>query len=276
MLNRHSRPRAANPAVSACRSRQRGVTLMEALISLALSTIVITAMVILMGNSMGTTNRITQMAQLNDELRNVMSMLTRDVRRANYSATSILCYGNPYCGVQELTRQEGGDTPLGDHMIIAAGCVIFQLDRPVDVNDDGVLDIDGNATNDSKGGFRLVDDDGVGVIQMWANTAATVPACGDDVDAAGWIAVTDPNIVDIVEFTIDDDLSIEKSIFQDDGESEYTQRQRYLRLAIEGELVLEQRMGWAADADEQMIRRRIQDDITVRNDYLWPPEPVAP
>jgi len=244
------------------------MTLLEALISLALSTIVVIGMVVLMGNSLGTTNRITQMAQLNDELRNVMSMLTRDVRRANYSKASVLCYGNPYCAEQDLTRQEGGDTPLGAHMIVEADCLIFQVDRTGEDT--------GDATNDSKGGFRRVEIGGVGVVQMWADADATVPGCDDGADADGWVAVTDPNIVDIVEFSIDDSLSIEKSIFQDEGESEYTQRQRYLRLAVEGELVLEQRMGWVAGDDEQMIRRRVEDDITVRNDYLWPPVPAAP
>ena len=250
------------------RVRQTGATLLEALISLALSTVVVIGMVVLMGNSMGTANRISQSAQLNDQLRNVMSMMTRDVRRANYSAASVLCYGNPYCSEQALTRQQGGDTPLGAHMIVAAGCLIFQVDR--------TDNYDGDATNDSKGGFRLIDDGGVGVIQMWVSDDASVPTCGDDNDAAGWLAITDPNIVDIVAFTIDDDLSVDKSIFQEEGEEEYTQRQRYLELAIEGELVLEQRMGWVAGTDDIMIRRRVEDIITVRNDYLWPPVPVAP
>ena len=268
MLKNHCRRPAGLAAGSPGGARQAGMTLLEALISLALSTVVVIGMVVLMGNSMGTANRITQSAQLNDQLRNVMSMMTRDVRRANYSAASVLCYGNPYCSEQELTRQAGGDTPLGAHMIIEPDCLIFQVDR--------IGNYDGNATNDSKGGFRLVDDGGVGVIQMWANADATVPSCNDGIDAAGWVAVTDPNILDIVEFSVDDSLSIEKSIFQDEGEEEYTQRQRYLELAVEGELVLEQRMGWVAGTDDIMIRRRVEDEITVRNDYLWPPEPVAP
>lgn len=274
MLKNHGKFLVNVQAAGAPRQRQGGMTLMEALIALALSTIVVIAMVALMGNSMGTTNRITQMAQLNDELRSVMSMLTRDVRRANYSKASVLCYGNPYCAQQDLTRQEGGDTPLGAHMIVEAGCLIFQVDRTgADT---------GDATDDSKGGFRRVEveirpDEVVGVIQMWVNADATVPACGDAIDAAGWMEVTDPNIVDIVDFSVDDDLSIDKSIFQDDGESEFTQRQRYLRLAVEGELVLERsmvdRLGWN---EILRTRRRVQDHITVRNDYLWPPVPAAP
>jgi prepilin peptidase dependent protein B len=247
------------------RARQAGATLMEAMISLALSTLVIVGMVILMGNSLGTTNRITQMAQLNDELRNVMSMMTRDARRANYSAASVLCYGNAGCGEQDATRQEGGDTAVGD-LVVADGCLIFQLDR--------MASPDGNAINDSKGGFRLIDDGGVGVIQMWVNAEAAAPACGDAADAAGWMPVTDPNIIDIVAFIIDDDESVETSILQEGGASTYTQRQRHLELAVEGELVLEQRMGWAADADDQMIRRRVEDVIIVRNDFLSPPIPA--
>lgn len=245
--------------------RQTGVTLMETLISLALSTIVIVGMVVLMGNSMGTTNRITQMAQLNDELRNVMSLMTRDVRRANYSAASVLCYGNAGCGEHDRTRQDGSATAVGD-MVVEAGCLIFQLDRA------GT----GDATDDSKGGFRLIDDGGIGVIQMWVNAAAAVPGCDDADDAAGWLPVTDPNIVDIVAFTIDDSNSLPKEIFQEGGASSYTQRQRELNLLIEGELILEQRMGWAAGTDDQMVRRQVRDIIKVRNDYLTPPAPVAP
>jgi type II secretory pathway component PulJ len=235
-----------------------------------------------MGNSMGTANRITQSAQLNDQLRNVMSMMTRDVRRANYSAASVLCYGNAYCGQQDATRQVGGDaSPLSAQMIVQPACLIFQLDRARDVDNDGDLEIDGNATNDPKGGFRLMTYDNgrdgtVGVIEMWVgndNADVSAPGCDDDTGGP-WVPVTDPNIVDIVDFSIDDSLSTDKSIFQDSGEEEYTQRQRYLQLAVEGELVLERRMGWVAGSDDIMIRRRVEDIITVRNDYLWPPEPV--
>lgn len=263
----HCRTPAGRAAGGPGGARQAGVTLLEALISLALSTVVVIGMVMLMGNSMGTTNRITQMATLNDELRNVMSMMTRDVRRANYSAQSLLCYGNAGCSEQDGTRQEGSADAVGD-LVVDTGCLIFQVDR--------FGNFDGDATNDSKGGFRLIDDDGVGVIQMWVNTAAAVPGCDDADGAAGWIAVTDPNIVDIVDFVIDDSASQEKDIFQESGTSSFTQRQRTLDLQIEGELILEQRMGWVAGTDQQMIRRRVEDLITVRNDYLSPPEPVAP
>lgn len=248
--------------------KQAGATLMETMIALALSVIVTTSMVILMGNSMGTSNRITQMTQLTDELRNVMSMMTRDVRRANYSSTSIFCYGNPSCSEHEWTRQiaDGADPVTGD-LVVEDNCLIFQMDRLGNL-------LDGDATNDAKGGFRLVQDDGVGVVQMWVgvdNDDVSSPGCGDDADAAGWFAVSDPNIVDIVDFTIDDDLSAEKSILQESGTTSFTQRQRQLVLGVEGELVLEQAMGWNRTDNQIMVRRRVDDVIMVRNDYIYPP-----
>ena len=241
---------------------------METMIALALSMLVTTAMVVLMGNSMGTSNRITQMTQLTDELRNVMSMMTRDVRRANYSSTAVFCYGNPSCGDHDWSRQLGNANAIGD-ITVAGECLLFQLDRLGD-------DLDGDATNDSKGGFRRVDNgSGVGIIQMWVSAEADAPGCGDAVDATGWLAVTDPNIVNITAFTLDPALNTEKSIFQDAGLSSYTQFQRHLRLAIEGELVLEERMGWNTTDDKVMVRRHVEDVIKVRNDYLTPPTPVS-
>ena len=79
-------------------SKQTGVTLIETMISLALSLVVTSAMVVLMANSLGTATRIIQMSQMTDELRNAMSMMTRDVRRANYSSNSAYCYANSECG----------------------------------------------------------------------------------------------------------------------------------------------------------------------------------
>lgn len=247
--------------------RQAGATLMETMIALALSVLVTTAMVILMGNSMGTSNRITQMTQLTDELRNVMSMMTRDVRRANYSSTSVFCYGNSSCSEHAWSRQSGSTDAVGD-MIVDGECMIFQLDR--------LQNLDGDATNDSKGGFRRVVDNGVGIIQMWVESDADAPTCGDDIDAVGWLAVTDPNIVDITALAVDDTLSASKSIFQSGGATTYSQRQRQLRLAVEGELVLEQRMGWNQVDDPIMVQRRVEDFIVVRNDFLTPPVAVAP
>jgi type II secretory pathway component PulJ len=247
---------------------QSGVTLIETMISLALSLIVTSAMVILMANTMGTSTRIINMTQLTDEMRNVMSMMTRDIRRANYSANAIYCYGHSNCGSTVAVQTSGIN--IVDTADVQ--CVTFQLDRSYIDAGGAWQEMDGNASNDPKGGFRRreipVDGDDRGIIEMWINNAAgnAMPACDPGVED-GWVAVTDPNSIDILEFTIDDGLSQEETITRESGAS-FTQRQRQLKFAIEGELVIEQKMGWVKTNDPIMVRRRIEDSITVRNDYI--------
>ena len=92
--------------------RNAGFTLIEAMISLALSLLVTSAMVALMANSLGTSTRVIHMSQLTDEMRNAMSMMTRDVRRANYSANSIFCYGYSKCGFAGGGAEQTGDIQI--------------------------------------------------------------------------------------------------------------------------------------------------------------------
>jgi type II secretory pathway component PulJ len=247
--------------------RQAGATLMETLVALALSLVVTSGMVILMSSTMGTSTRVIHMTQLSDELRSVMSMLTRDVRRANYSANALYCYGHSNCG--STVAVQTSDINIVDNDTVQ--CITFQLDRSYLDNSGGWNEPDGNAGNDPKGGFRrrevTVDGDARGVIEMWTGAeGAAMPNCSANV-TQGWVEVTNPNVVDIIEFTIDDSLSLEQTVTQESG-STFTQRQRQLHIAIEGELVVEQKRGWVKDTDDQMTRRRIEDSVTVRNDFI--------
>lgn len=217
--------------------KQAGVTLIEAMIALALSMIVVTSMVAVMSNSMGTATRIIEMSQLTDELRNSMSMMTRDVRRANYSANAAYCYANSDCGVA------GGIAPqTGDITIVNNSCMTFNLDR----------DQDGDASENGAGGFRRVVDGGVGRIEMWVGGNSPNCAATDN----DWMAVTDDEFVDVTVFAIDDSASFAGTLVGEGG-STITQRTREINIQIEGQLLL--------DND---ITRRIEDTIKVRNDYL--------
>lgn len=218
---------------------QRGVSLVEVMISLALSLIVTSAMISLMANSLGAATRVIQMSQLTDELRNAMGMMSRDVRRANFSASSIYCYGNSDCGI------DGSATQAADIMINASNdCLIFGLDR----------NWDGDASNDDAGGFRRATVGSIGVVEMWVGDSS--PNCASAND--DWVAVTDPDFVDITIFTIDDDASFTQTISQGESGTPLTQRMRQIRMQIEGELIRDDR-----------IFRRIEDTIRVRNDLLF-------
>jgi type II secretory pathway pseudopilin PulG len=235
--------------------RQTGVTLIEAMISLALSLIVTSAMVVLMANSMGTSTRIIQMSQLSDELRNAMSMMTRDVRRANYSANSIFCYGNPECGFAGGDAEQAGDIILADRDGNGEDdCFTFNLDRNFD--GDTIDDEDGAA------GFRRVTNGGIGVIEMWTGGAS--PNCADGPGADGWIELTDPNTINVMDFVVNDSESKQETVLEGKP-TEFENRQRQIDISIRGELVLEQ------DRGDVVVKRRIEDTIYVRNDYILEP-----
>ena len=228
--------------------RQTGVTLIEAMISLALSLIVTSAMVVLMANSMGTSTRIIHMSQLSDELRNAMSMMTRDVRRANYSANSIFCYGNPACGFAGGEAEQAGDIQVsGDN-----SCFTFNLDR----------NFNGVTIDDEAAGFRRVTNGGIGVIEMWTGGAS--PDCADAPGADGWIELTDPNTINVMDFVVDDSDSIQETVLEGKP-TEFENRQRQIDISIRGELVLEQ------DRGDVVVSRRLEDTIYVRNDFILEP-----
>jgi hypothetical protein len=226
--------------------RQTGATLMEIMIGLGLSVIVTTSMVALMGNSLRTTTRIVEMSQLTDELRNTMSMLTRDVRRANYNPYNIYCYANADCGV-------GADTSVTatpDLDVVQFGgndCLRYFLERAEPTGTPGAA---------SGGGFRHVVAGGVGRIEMWTGNGAP----GTDCSGNDWVAVTDPGFVNITAFDVDDDTGSVVGTLEAEGAT-LTQRTRQVIIQIEGELIRTQN-------ETQPITRRIEDTIKVRNDFI--------
>jgi type IV pilus assembly protein PilW len=230
------RNRANASTVMNLAHRQAGFTLMEAMISLALSLLVTSAMVILMANSLGTASRLIQMTQLTDELRNTMSMLTRDVRRANYSANAAFCYANSDCGV------DGSANQFADISISNNNCFIFGLDR----------NFNGNAATDDAGGFRLRTTGGIGRVEMWVGGAA--PTCAGN--SADWVQVTDPDFVDITAFVVGNADSFSGSI-PGEGGTTITQFTRQIDVQLAGRLIR-----------DNTITRAIQDEIRVRNNVI--------
>jgi len=230
--------RLSNAAHIANIKRQAGVTLIEAMISLALSLVVTSAMVVLMANSLGTATRIIQMSQMTDELRNAMSMMTRDVRRANYSSNSAYCYANSECG-----DPGGMAEQFVDIKIIGGSCFIYGLDR----------DFDGHSAGDDAGAFRLDS----GRIEMWVgqSSAPDINNCTGD----SWVPVTDPDFINITTFIVSDAASFSGSVTNKVGavNKTVTQRTRQIQVQIEGQLIL-----------DNTITRRIEDIIKVRNDYI--------
>lgn len=226
--------------------RQAGASLMEVLVAMSISLVVTAAMIALMGNSLASTARIIQMTKLSDDLRVALQMMSRDVRRSSYNANSMYCYDTNDCDVAEVTA--AGDITLArnnaDTPITVNDCFTFLLDR----------DQDGDSTEDGAGGFRRIVEDGVGSIEMW--TGDSSPSCAAAARADGWVQITDPESMNISGFAIDDDLSYTQEIFND-GTNTVRQRVRKVRMAVQGNLVL-----------DPTITRQMEDIIAIRNDVL--------
>lgn len=225
--------------------KQAGASLMEVLVAMSISLVVTASMIALMANSLGTTTRIIQMTKLTDDMRVALQMMSRDVRRSSYNANSMLCYANDDCG------SDGAITAAADITLVdldsdtVNDCFTFLLDR----------DHDGDSTEDNAGGFRRVTNRGVGVIEMW--TGDESPDCTSAAGAAGWVQITNPDNMDIFDFSVDDDLSYSQVILDDGAGTTISQRVRKIRMDIQGRLVL-----------DNSISRQMEDIISIRNDLL--------
>ena len=76
---------------------QRGLGLMEMMVSMVLSLLAVTTMVVLMANTLGSGATTIQMSRLTQELRASMQLMSRDLRRANYHSSFLNCFGNVDC-----------------------------------------------------------------------------------------------------------------------------------------------------------------------------------
>ena len=213
--------------------KQRGVGLLEMLISMTLSLLAVGMMVVLMSSTLRTGSSNIQMSRLSQELRASMQLMSRDLRRANFHSGFLSCFANINC------RSDLGITAYVNNIHINAdgNCLWYWLDR----------DGDADLSNDAVGGFRYSTVGGVGVIQM--RTSGNLAANCDDGD--GWELITDPNTVEITSFTVSDDDSYTETL----SVAGDTQLVEKIRLHIDGRM--------ARNAD---VQREIEDLILIRND----------
>jgi prepilin peptidase dependent protein B len=167
--------------------RQSGFTLIELMVSIAIGLFVagaVTAFFVV--NVKSNTDTLT-MTRLTQELRGVMELMTRDIRRAGYWADADSAAGagattpNPFLsGADDVAVDKYGTEPDNS-------CITFAYQTNTTA---GVQDTE-------RFGFRLrkedVDGEQVGAVE--ARTANN--ACGDD----GWENVTDENVLNISQLT---------------------------------------------------------------------------
>ncbi len=217
-------------------TRQRGVGLIEMMISMTLSLLAVAAMVILMANTLGSSSTTIQMARLSQEMRASMQLMSRDLRRANFHSGFLSCFANVNC------RTDLGIDSFIDtiHINASGNCFWYWLDRNADAN----------LSNDAVGAFRFRTIDGVGAIQMRVsgNTAANCDA--DD----GWELITDPGIVDITVFSINNSESYTETLTTE-GDEQIVEK---ISLRINGRM-----------RSDPSIQKQVQNLILIRNDIQY-------
>jgi hypothetical protein len=128
-------------------------------------------------------------------------------------------------------------------------CVWFWYDRPQSGTEVAV-------TAETVTAFRHAVVDSVGRIQM-TTTRVAAPVCNADTD---WVDVTDPEVVDVETFNVDNTNSLTETI----NAAGDTQSVEQIALSITAKLTDgDHGLGWFQDATNET--REMQEFITVRN-----------
>ncbi|MEJ8567246.1 hypothetical protein [Elongatibacter sediminis] len=238
--------------VSTTHARQTGATLVEMLVASLLSIVVSSTAIVLISDGLGNNARILEDTRLSNEMRRTMQIMSRDVRRAGYTAAAMWCLANTVCLPDasinlpvdaDLPLLGSFDLPAGIQIAESNDCFIFEVDR----NRDGTI------SADEYGAYRSRTVNGARRMEAW--TGSTVPDCAAD-DSA-WIGLTSSQLVDIVNFRVDDDQSVQEVVATDLLGNTTNQRLRRVRLVLQGRL---------RNAPE--FQQTLETTIDVRNDIL--------
>jgi len=210
------------------------MTLIETLVAMAISLIVIGAMVGMMANTLGTGSRAIEMTRLQQEMRASMQIVTRELRRANFQYDpdnpDADCFANIDCNPDSSKVKVV--QPDGD-------CVQFWRFDPGD-------------NELSVSSFQRITRGSVGVVQI---TREDGDSCGNDWGSAH--DVTDSREIHVTAFTFGNESFNE--VISEDGDSQTINK---LRLTMTAQL----RSGLQGGT----VSRTIQDLVYVRNPVLCP------
>lgn len=214
---------------------ESGISLIEILVSLAAGLIVLTAVVGVMTSSNQTNIDSLRMTRLNQELRAVMSLMTRDIRRASYlgdwaARVAVKADATPKENVGNFPRIQ----------VPQADCVLYSYD------------VDGDATLDANENFGFRLNGGA----VWRGT--TVTAC----NAGAWERITDPQTITISTLTFSLIDTEQCTVFKDDGVTDNNDTEGVhkgeLTITLTGEL--------SNKVDGATVSRTLVEGVRPRND----------
>lgn len=171
--------------VAAHQRTQRGISIVEMMVGLTVGLIVLTgAMALFVSNTIGSRRMLTE-TRLNQDLRAVADLITRDVRRAGYWDNAIL--GTKAVGVTTAAATN----PYAGITMVANTSIEYSYSAPT-VNAGALVEAEDDALDNSEYfGFRLNQF----AVQM--KTQGSADGASDT-----WINLTNPDVVKIDQFML--------------------------------------------------------------------------
>lgn len=186
------------------RSRHElGFTLVELLVGLVLGLIIGGAVLAFAVSSLRVNSGYVRSTRLQQELRNTLSYIAGELKRAGYDDKAINRVGNP------------GNPPSPYSAILVNGsCVLYSYDRP-DPAVTATLPATVSVGQGELRGIRLTTVNGRGVVEFAESSATSTPRCNDAAAdystypascSGGWCPVTDPRVFEVTQlrFTLSD------------------------------------------------------------------------
>ncbi|SME94202.1 PilW family protein [Pseudogulbenkiania subflava] len=153
------------------RSRQRGISLIELMVSVGISLVLLLGMTSFLTTSLKSNTSTMKAARLNQELRAIMLLISRDVRRAGY-------WGNASSGVG--VGSAAYSNPFGTVNVATPGCLLYSYDR------------DGDGSQGSAEQYGVLLSGGVALLRSGGSDYSCTPGVNNS-----WEALSDSKVTTI-------------------------------------------------------------------------------
>ncbi|NVK39749.1 MAG: prepilin-type N-terminal cleavage/methylation domain-containing protein [Oceanospirillaceae bacterium] len=219
-------------------NRQRGVSLVELMIAMVLGLLVSAIVIGMFSSTVGSTRQAITTIRLNQELRTVMDLMVRDLRRSGFWNSGGAAASNPYASITDagapvaVYAAAGAGNYLNSAVAGASGqCVILGYDS----------DSAGASVATRLIGYRL-DTNDEAVEGLWTDTFVAPAHC----NMGSWSNLTDEQTVRVTNLSFTPDPS---------PASFAVATVRNLTITLEAE-----------SRSDSRIKTRITDQVRVRND----------
>jgi len=210
---------------------QKGFTLVEVMVSTAVAAIGMAGAISIFANTVQSNTDSLQQIRLDQELRAIMNVMSRDIRRAGYWRDANGVDDNPFANNANLMTESAAES-----------CFWYTYDA------------------DNNGAVSAGDQQGIRLINNAVNIIGTASSCADTSSVDDWSQISDSRTISItaLNFNISDNACINASTDQRTCNTaiagDVLRTMKVVTITLSGEL--------AADSD---VSDTLIETVTVRN-----------